>query len=231
MCLHPGRFFCNHLTRMLYRCGFFLVHLYLSDMNVWKIVHILHACIQLSISVFMWNVHAENCAFNLLIIFTLNCSHLWAARCFPLRYDGDIQSSSYSKKAGASSWLRKDTEWISLILSICMPCVPCLPWIPRACLSHTTRLSAYGSAWHVLRDDNLCNVPPGLGEGVSCHGTWSWLHDAVYKRILERNGLHCKGRTRASWALYLVQICEETSMFKRHARLKMLYFLVNSGPT
>lgn len=89
----------------------------------------------------------------LLIICTLECSHLyhlWAARCFPLRYDGDIQRSSYSKKAGASSWLREDREWSSLILSLCIPCVPCIPCIPRACLSHTTRLSAYRSAWHVL---------------------------------------------------------------------------------
>ena len=39
MCLHRGKFFCNHWTRLLYRCRFFLVHMYLLDMNVWKIVY------------------------------------------------------------------------------------------------------------------------------------------------------------------------------------------------
>lgn len=97
-------------------------------------IYILHACIQLSISVPMWNVHAENGAFHHLY-------HLWAARCFPLRYDGDIQRSSYSKKAGASSWLREDTEWSSLILSLCIPCVPCNPCIPRMPFAHHETIS------------------------------------------------------------------------------------------
>ena len=144
--LAPGQILLQslcHWTTMLYRCRFFLVHMYLLDMNVWKIVFIFYMHVSSCLSVCLCEMSMQRTVlFIIFIIFEQQDAFRLGTMVI---FKGPVTAKRLVRAHGLEKTRNGALLYFLYAYHACH-----VTHVYLACLSHTTRLSAYRSAWHVL---------------------------------------------------------------------------------